>query len=100
MAWPTPALDDAILSNDTAGRRWLHALCTAINEREGCLGVTKSKFLKGSGGEAANLDVSDLIGLWIGGPNDGAITNLNRCMAAVKGLVKQPHPLFPSFPAS
>lgn len=99
MAWPTPALDDLIWTYDTGGKRWLHALCTAVNEREGCLGLTQTKFLKGAGGEAANLALSDLTGLWVGGPDDGAITNLNRCMVAVKDLVKLPNPLFPSFPA-
>ena len=98
MAWPTPSLDDLIVTHDTGGKRWLHALCLAINEREGCLGITKTQFVKGDGSENSDLALADFTGLWVGGVRDGAITNLNRCMAAVKAMVKLPHPFFPSFP--
>jgi len=92
MGWPTLDLDTAIMSHDTAGKRWLHALCLALNERQGCLGLTKTLFLKPDGSEDSDLDLADFTGLWIGGPDDGAITNLNRCMAGLKSMIVQTHP--------
>lgn len=87
MAWPTPDLDGLLLTDNSNGRRWLHALCRAVNEREGCLGLTKTQFMKADGSEAADIAFDDLLGGWIGGANDCAITNLNRCMAGVKGMI-------------
>ena len=89
MAWPNPALDDLIWTHDTGGKRWLHAICRAVNERQIGLGLAQTKFIIGDGSEASSIDVSDLTGVWVGGPNDGAITNLNRCMAAIKAMLTQ-----------
>jgi len=90
MAWPTPALDDLIWTHDTGGKRWLHALCQAINERQIGLGLTQTKFVVGGGGpDASSIDVTDLTGVWVGGDRDGAITNLNRCMVALKAMLTQ-----------
>lgn len=94
MAWPTPDLDGLLLTDNSNGRRWLHALCRAVNEREGCLGFTKTEFVKADGTEAADITFDDLEGGWIGGTNDCAITNLNRCMAALKAmLTHRPDPV-------
>jgi len=90
MAWPTPALDDLILTDGTphcGGKVWLHALCLALNEREGCLGMTKTEFLKADLSEASDLAISDFTGMWIGGPDDGALTNLGRCMTGLKAML-------------
>lgn len=87
MAWPTPALDGLLLTDNSNGRRWLHALCQALNEREGCLGMPKTEFLKADGTEAADITFADLEGGWIGGANDCAITNLGRCMTGLKAML-------------
>lgn len=89
MAWPTPALDGLLLTENSNGRRWLHALCQALNEREGCLGLTKTEFVKADGTEAADISFADLEGGWIGGANDCAITNLNRCMTGLKAMLSE-----------
>lgn len=87
MAWPTPTLDEVILTENSNGRRWLHALCRALNQREGCLGLTKTEFMIADGSEAADPEFDDFLGLWVGGENDGAITNLGRCMTGLKAML-------------
>jgi len=87
MAWPTPDLEDVILSYDTGGKRWLHALCLALNERQASMGVALTEFIKGDGSEDSMLDITDFTGLWIGGPDDGAVTNLNRVMGGLKTML-------------
>jgi hypothetical protein len=89
MAWPTPDLEDLILTEDNGGKKWLHALCLAVNERQNGLGLTRTQFNKGSGGTGTFLDIDDFTGLWIGGESDGAITNLNLCMTAIKAMLSQ-----------
>lgn len=88
MAWPTPALDSLIYTSSGKGAVWLHALCRALNERQGVLGKTKTQFIKSGGGEGADLSLADVQALWIGGASDGAITNLHRVMAGLKALVE------------
>jgi hypothetical protein len=89
MAWPTPALDGLLLTDNSNGRRWLHALCQAVNERQLALGLSLTEFVKADGTEDADITFADLEGGWIGGPDDCAITNLNRCMAAIKSMLTQ-----------
>ena len=89
MAWPTPSLDDMILTEGQNGARWLHALCMAVNERQAAIGIAQTQFQKSSGGTGVQLDLEEIIGLWVGGENDGAITNLNACMTAIKAMMTQ-----------
>ena len=89
MGWPTPSLDDVILSNETGGKRWLHALCLATNERQISLGLSQTQFIKGDGSEGSSLGIDAFTDVWIGGASDGAITNLNRCMTALKAMLTQ-----------
>lgn len=87
MAWPTPTLNEMLLTENSNGRRWLHALCRALNQREACLGLTKTEFMLADGSESADPSFDDFLGLWVGGENDGAITNLGRCMTGLKAML-------------
>lgn len=62
-------------------------ICRAINERQDCLALTKSTFYKADGSLAADIDVTDLLGMRTAGVNNYFGLNCDRIMTAIKVLI-------------
>ena len=84
MAWSHETYDGLYaLGPDGVLKTALFELFRAVNERQEALSLTKTQWYKGSGGQAADLSLSDLTGLFLG--NEHRI-NLQRLYSAIRTL--------------
>ncbi len=96
MAWSIP--DYSGLKANGPSSNWalgMFELCRAVNEREGGSGLIKTPWYRADGSQAADLTLSDFLGLKTSGVSK-VETNLKRIQTAIKGLCGD-HPLGTTF---
>lgn len=62
MAWPGDITQTIITSNGL-GAKWMHAICLAVNERQGALGISKSSFFRADSTTGTDLPLEDIQGI-------------------------------------
>lgn len=66
----------------------LFELMRAVNEREAAVGMAETEFFKADGTEAANVAVTDLVGIYVAGNSSLAYQNLVRIQDAIVALIE------------
>lgn len=88
MAWTTPTYAGqwAYGANGVL-KTALFELCRAVNERQDCLGLTKTSFAKADGTPGTDLVLSDFTNMFTSGPSSQPFAiNCRSIMAAIKAL--------------
>lgn len=85
MAWTYPTYTNTLAIGTSGSIKYgMFELSRAINERQGLVGITKTQWYKADGTQAADIAITDLVGLQINGTYFK--TNLSRIYTAIQAM--------------
>jgi len=85
MAWTYPTYANTYAIGTSGSIKYgMFELGRAINERQGYLGITKTQWYKADGTQAADIAITDLVGLQIASANYK--TNIDRIYTAIRAM--------------
>jgi hypothetical protein len=85
MAWTNPTYTNTYAIGTSGSIKYgMFELGRAINERQGHVGITKTQWYKADGTQAADIAITDLVGMQINGTHFK--TNLSRIYTAIQSM--------------